>query len=95
MTSLDTREDAAENQSTSLNMTEANARKLPPPEKKEHVKTRRLIIFSLWAIIAFLGVPAWYATTTVPRAELPLASMNRWAEGRVSLCLLFVYCLSY
>lgn len=59
------------------------AGKLPPPETREEVRTRRWIILSLWMIIALLGIPAWYATTTVPRADLPLDSMNQWAEGRV------------
>lgn len=55
----------------------------PPPETADEVRTRRYIILSLWAIIAFFGLPAWYATTTVPRADLPLHDMNSWAEGQV------------
>jgi len=58
------------------------ARKQPPPESPQGVKTRRWIIFSFWAIAGLLGLPIWYATTTVPRAALPLESMDAWASGQ-------------
>ncbi|GAB7353619.1 hypothetical protein MBLNU459_g4034t1 [Dothideomycetes sp. NU459] len=60
----------------------ALAKKAPPPETQHEVQTRRWIIFCFWAVAAFLGLPVWYATTTVPRASLPLDSMNRWADGQ-------------
>ncbi|KAG9804798.1 hypothetical protein KCU68_g22297, partial [Aureobasidium melanogenum] len=50
----------------------ALAKKQPPPESLQGVKTRRWIIFSFWAIVGLLGLPIWFATTTVPRAALPL-----------------------
>ena len=56
----------------------------PPPETREEITTRRWIILTLWAMVALCGLPAWYATTTVPRADLPLEAMNLWAEGHVS-----------
>lgn len=64
------------------------ARKQPPPESLQGVKTRRWIIFCFWAIAGLLGLPIWYATTTVPRAALPLESMNAWASGQVRLAFL-------
>ena len=63
----------------------ALARKQPPPESPRGVKTRRWIIFCFWAIAGLLGLPIWYATTTVPRAALPLESMDAWASGQVCL----------
>ena len=63
------------------------ARKQPPPESPQGVKTRRWIIFSFWAIAGLLGLPIWYATTTVPRAALPLESIDAWASGQVCLAL--------
>lgn len=63
----------------------ALAKKQPPPESYQEVKKRRWIIFCFWAVVAFLGLPVWYATTTVPRASLPLEAMSQWAEGQVSL----------
>ncbi|KAI4731367.1 hypothetical protein E4T49_00964 [Aureobasidium sp. EXF-10728] len=60
----------------------ALATKQPPPESPQGVKTRRWIIFCFWAIAGLLGLPIWYATTTVPRAALPLESMDAWASGQ-------------
>ncbi|KAG9536686.1 hypothetical protein KCU90_g27422, partial [Aureobasidium melanogenum] len=60
----------------------ALAKKQPPPESPQGVKTRRWIIFSFWAIVGLLGLPIWFATTTVPRAALPLDSMDAWASGQ-------------
>ncbi|KAI5274900.1 hypothetical protein E4T47_02142 [Aureobasidium subglaciale] len=58
------------------------ATKQPPPESNHGIKTRRWIIFCFWAIVGLLGLPIWYATTTVPRAALPLESMDAWASGQ-------------
>lgn len=65
----------------------ALSRKQPPPESPDGIKTRRWIIFCFWAIAGLLGLPIWYATTTVPRAALPLESMDAWASGQVCLAL--------
>jgi phosphatidylinositol glycan class S len=62
----------------------ATKKKEPPPEKPESIKLRSLVIFSFWAIILVLGVPIWWRTTTIYRANLPLDQMKDWAEGRVS-----------
>lgn len=73
----------------------ALARKQPPPESPTGIKTRRWIIFCFWAIVGLLGLPIWYATTTVPRAALPLESMDAWASGQVCLELFSVHVLEY
>lgn len=59
------------------------APRLPPPETRDEVSLRRSILASFWAIIVLIGIPLWYLTTTVPRADLPLDMMNQWAEGQV------------
>ena len=56
----------------------------PPTEGHGSIITRRWILFSFWAVALFLGLPLWLWTTSVPRANLPLESMNRWAAGQVS-----------
>ncbi|KAF2136496.1 uncharacterized protein K452DRAFT_279867 [Aplosporella prunicola CBS 121167] len=56
----------------------------PPPEKPESVAIRRLVILSFWAIVIFLGLPLWWKTTTVYRADLPLQDMLDWADGKVT-----------
>lgn len=55
--------------------------KQPPPEPPFDIAARRLILFALWSVVVFIGVPVWIATTTVHRATLPLNSMNQWADG--------------
>jgi phosphatidylinositol glycan class S len=59
--------------------------KSAPPETAEHTLRKRLIIFSFWAIIIFLGLPIWWRTTTVYRASLPLQQMLDWSDGKVCL----------
>lgn len=59
--------------------------KKPPPEAPEGITTRRLILASFWAVVIFLGLPLWWHTTTVYRANLPSDSMNAWANGEVCL----------
>ncbi|KAL8803435.1 MAG: hypothetical protein Q9223_006188 [Gallowayella weberi] len=56
--------------------------KQPPPESKESIRVRQLVIFSFWAIAVFLGLPIWYYTTSVYRAQLPLQEMEDWAGGK-------------
>ncbi|KAI4143309.1 MAG: hypothetical protein L6R39_004619 [Caloplaca ligustica] len=57
-------------------------KKQPPPESKESIRLRQLVILSFWAIVIFLGVPIWLWTTSTHRARLPLQEMLDWAEGR-------------
>lgn len=63
----------------------AAVKKQPPPEKPEEIRMRSFVLFSFWAIIIFLGLPIWWKTTTIYRADLPLDEMMEWADGRVSV----------
>jgi hypothetical protein len=56
----------------------------PPPDTAAAVWTRRIIIFSFWAVVASLGLPHWLWTTSIYRSELPVEEMTRWSEGHVS-----------
>lgn len=58
--------------------------KQPPPEARESIRVRQLVILSFWAVVVFLGLPLWWWTTSVFRARLPLQKMENWAEGKVS-----------
>lgn len=58
-------------------------RKDAPPEKPSDIRRRSWVIFSFWAIVLFLGLPIWYKTTTIYRANLPLSQMLEWADGKV------------
>ncbi|KAL8938094.1 MAG: hypothetical protein Q9211_003372 [Gyalolechia sp. 1 TL-2023] len=55
----------------------------PPPESRESIRVRQLVILSFWAIVVFLGLPTWLWTTSIHRARLPLQQMMSWAEGRL------------
>ncbi|KAL5390943.1 hypothetical protein DPSP01_001440 [Paraphaeosphaeria sporulosa] len=57
--------------------------KQPPPETKQSLWLRRAVIASFWAVVAFLGLPVWYKTTAIYRADLPLQDMTAWANGQV------------
>ncbi|KAL7620128.1 GPI transamidase component [Parahypoxylon ruwenzoriense] len=57
-------------------------RKQPPPEKPEDIRRRSFIIASFWCIVLFLGLPIWWKTTTIYRADLPLNDMMDWADGK-------------
>ena len=59
------------------------AKKEPPPEKPQEIRMRSFVLLSFWAIIIFLGLPIWWRTTTIYRANLPLDQMMDWADGRV------------
>ncbi|KAF5519469.1 GPI transamidase component GPI17 [Colletotrichum aenigma] len=59
-----------------------DSRKAPPPEKPSDVSRRSLVILSFWAIVLFLGLPIWWMTTTIYRANLPLSGMADWADGK-------------
>lgn len=58
------------------------AKKEPPPETVQAIRTRIWVIFSFWAVALFLGVPAWLSTTSVVRSELPAEEMKQWSEGK-------------
>jgi hypothetical protein len=60
----------------------------PPVERASAIWTRRFVILAFWAVVVCLGLPLWTWTTTIHRSELPLESMNAWAEGRVRLTIL-------
>lgn len=61
----------------------APKKKEPPPEKAESIRLRIYVILSFWAIIILVGLPIWWWTTSIYRANLPLAQMMDWADGRV------------
>lgn len=58
-------------------------RKLPPPETKQSLWLRRAVIASFWVVVAFVGLPVWWKTTAIYRADLPLHDMTAWAQGQV------------
>ena len=60
----------------------APTRKEPPPEPPADVRRRSFIILSFWLVVLLLGVPIWWHTTKIYRANLPLAEMNEWADGK-------------
>ncbi|KAJ9150399.1 GPI transamidase component PIG-S [Pleurostoma richardsiae] len=57
-------------------------RREPPPEKPSDVRRRTWVILSFWMIVLFLGLPIWWKTTTIYRANLPLGEMMDWADGK-------------
>jgi GPI-anchor transamidase subunit S len=57
--------------------------KLPPPEKPSATRQRSYIVLSFWLIIVLLGLPFWWKTTEVYRADLPIDAMLQWADGKV------------
>ncbi|KAF4983988.1 hypothetical protein FDECE_17180 [Fusarium decemcellulare] len=67
---------AAETQPASSQM------KQPPPEKPSDTTRRTRVVLSFWLIVLFLGLPIWWNTTTIYRANLPLDAMLQWAEGK-------------
>ncbi|VBB81240.1 Putative GPI transamidase component PIG-S [Podospora comata] len=58
------------------------SKKLPPPEKPSDVRRRSHVILSFWLIVLLLGLPIWWKTTTIYRADLPLEDMLEWADGK-------------
>lgn len=73
------------------------AKKQPPPEKPSDVRRRSRIILSFWLIVLCLGLPIWWQTTSIYRADLPLQEMLEWADGKVCTAdstLFVVVCLS-
>jgi len=59
------------------------AQSSPPPESHQSIWLRRAAIVSFWAVVVLLGLPVWWTTTAIYRAELPLQDMTDWAEGKV------------
>ncbi|KAF4120411.1 GPI-anchor transamidase subunit S [Geosmithia morbida] len=59
--------------------------KMPPPEKPADVRRRPYIIMSFWLVVLLLGLPIWWKTTTIYRANLPIEAMLRWADGNISV----------
>lgn len=69
---------------TTTTTTTTTKRKEPPPEKPAHILRRSLILASFWFVVLCLGVPIWWNTTTIYRANLPLDQMMDWANGKVN-----------
>ncbi|KAG9785195.1 hypothetical protein KCU88_g2563, partial [Aureobasidium melanogenum] len=59
----------------------ATTTRQPPPEKPEAASLRTRVVLSFWAVILLLGVPTWWQTTSIYRANLPLQDMLNWADG--------------
>jgi phosphatidylinositol glycan class S len=62
----------------------------PPPEKPFEIKRRSYVVLSFWLIIILLGIPIWWKTTSIYRADLPLDAMLQWADGKVRLSILSI-----
>ncbi|KAK1753402.1 phosphatidylinositol-glycan biosynthesis class S protein [Echria macrotheca] len=60
----------------------SGTRRQPPPEKPSDIRRRTWVIFSFWVIVVCLGLPIWWETTTIYRANLPLSEMLDWADGK-------------
>lgn len=58
-------------------------RKQPPVEKPSDIRRRTWVILSFWLIVVCLGLPIWWETTTIYRANLPLTEMLEWSDGKV------------
>ena len=54
----------------------------PPPEKQSDIRRRSYVVLSFWLVIILLGLPFWWKTTTIYRADLPLDDMLGWADGK-------------
>lgn len=54
----------------------------PPPEPASDVRRRSQIVLSFWLIVLCLGLPIWWKTTTIYRANLPLEGMLAWSDGK-------------
>lgn len=70
---------------SAVNSNAVETQRGPPPESKEGTWLRRAAILSFWAVVVLLGLPIWWKTTAIYRAELPLQDMTDWAEGKVYL----------
>ena len=70
--------------SPAIAVTPKTGRKDPPPEKPSDVRRRSWVILSFWLIVIFLGLPIWWYTTSIYRANLPVEQMLNWADGKVN-----------
>jgi len=61
----------------------STTRKQPPVEKPSDIRRRTWVILSFWLIVVCLGLPIWWETTTIYRANLPLTEMLEWSDGKV------------
>ena len=59
--------------------------KKPPVESAQSIRLRALVVASFWAVAVLLGLPVWWWTTSIYRANLPLQEMLEWADGKVWL----------
>ncbi|KAF2793789.1 GPI transamidase component PIG-S [Melanomma pulvis-pyrius CBS 109.77] len=73
--------DASESPSESLDAVRSQSH--APPETSESLWLRRSVILSFWAVVALLGLPVWWKTTAIYRADLPLPYMTDWADGKI------------
>lgn len=72
-------------QDSTINIVDAlKVLKQPPPESIASIRNRQLVVLSFWLIVLLLGLPIWWSTTSVYRADLPYQQMTDWSEGRVS-----------
>jgi GPI-anchor transamidase subunit S len=55
----------------------------PPAETRDSLWLRRSVILSFWLVVVALGLPVWWKTTAIYRADLPLQGMTDWADGKV------------
>ncbi|KAF6798237.1 phosphatidylinositol-glycan biosynthesis class S protein [Colletotrichum sojae] len=72
----------AASQPTTVSPPQPEGRKAPPPEKPSDARRRSFVILSFWVIVLLLGLPIWWKTTTIYRADLPLDDMLQWADGK-------------
>ncbi|KHN95454.1 Phosphatidylinositol-glycan biosynthesis class S protein [Metarhizium album ARSEF 1941] len=73
---------ASERADTPAQETAQPAPRQPPPEKPAETWRRTLVILSFWLIVLLLGLPIWWKTTSIYRADLPLERMLQWADGK-------------
>lgn len=74
-------EDSDENAKTHDGRSDASP-STSPSEAPASIRTRLFILFAFWGVVAFLGLPHWLQSTSIHRSNLPLESMNNWAEGK-------------
>ncbi|KAK4046991.1 GPI transamidase component [Microbotryomycetes sp. JL201] len=58
-----------------------NAALRPPREAvNDNSAERRVLVTCFWLVVIVLGVPYWWATTTIERLPLPVSRINRWHD---------------
>ena len=72
-------------ESSSKSLDAVQTKTQPPPETSKSLWLRRYVILSFWAVVVLLGLPTWWKTTAIYRADLPLPYMTDWADGKVAL----------